>query len=93
MLPTDQWEMLVAPWSHLTLTSKRSGINLIRTKNHQLNKCLKRPEKDRESSDKIEDAFFDCYSLDGARYPESMIFSLKKILRLIYRGIIMRLEK
>lgn len=74
MLPTDQWEMLVAPWSHLTLTSKRSGINLIRTKNHQLNKCLKRPEKDRESSDKIEDAFFDCYSLDGARYPESMIF-------------------
>lgn len=50
-------------------------------------------EKDRESSDKIEDAFFDCYSLDGARYPESMIFSLKKILRLIYRGIIMRLEK
>lgn len=64
---------LIAPWSHLTLTSKSSEVNVIKAKIHQLNICFNRTEKEGEFAGKIKDAPFDCSSLDNARFPDSVI--------------------
>ena len=66
-----QWttgKCLVAPWSHLTLTSKSSEVNVIKAKIHQLNICFNRTEEEGEFADKIKDAPFYCSSLDNARF-------------------------
>jgi hypothetical protein len=43
---------LIAPWSHLTLTSKCSGVFLMKAENHQLNKYFEGLEMKGEFSNK-----------------------------------------
>lgn len=67
---------LIIPQCHLTLTSKCSGVNLIKAEIYQLNTCFHGCEKEGQFADQMENAHFGSYSLNNARFPECVIVHL-----------------